>query len=986
MKIFKIGLHRAILAWAAMILLPMFFPAAMAAQSAAQTTRTIPLPSSKEIMEPVPGDPQRTNSLPMQMAISPDGRYIAVVNAGYGTYESKYEQSIAMLDTQTGRLLDFPNGHTPRHAKQTLYEGLAFSSDGRHLYATIASLTNPVPAPKDAADPDSADIVGNGIVVYGFTEGKVVEERILPIPLQRLANGKRQNEMTDQPLPAGTANPFPSGIAVVDNSAKNGGDEILVADNLSDDALLIQATDGTVLHRFDLSTSNTVPASYPIAAIATRDGSLGFIALWNGSAVAELDLRSSRVLQILPLLPPPLATDPSSHPAAMVLSHNESTLYVALANRDSVAAIDLRTERAANGRRRASTHGAMHLLGFFDTRLPGQTYFGAVPDALALSPDGRRLYVADASLDAVAVFNARSLIHVIAEPIHAEGFIPTEWYPTALFATADHLYVATGKGQGTGPNNFPQRQVANGAPQKYSSTTYIATLLYGSLAAMDLHAVNEHLPALSKEVMESNRMHAAQQQILFRSGTNPIRHIIYILKENRSYDQVFGDLNAGNNDPSLTMYGWAITPNQHKLAEQFGILDNFYVSGEVSGDGHVWSTAAITSDYTEKTWQQSYRGGQRLYDYEGIVAKGNPLLERIPDIDDPGSGYLWTNLARHHRTYYHFGEFVSTTFCSASTHPSNKKNPRQGTPEPAPVLCARNYIRKGEPIPANYGGGISQYPWPIPLIARNVATKPELVGHFDPQFPDFQLAVPDQLRVAEFLTHFDKWVAERAMGHDRMPQFVLLRLPDDHTAGTTPGKPRPKASVADNDLAVGRVVDAVSHSAYWNDTAIFILEDDAQSGADHVDAHRSLMLVVSKYAPRPNSAGIPFLDHHFYTTVSTVRTMESLMNLPPMNNNDAFAPLMAPEFSGGGTQPAFTADYANRDNGLIYQANTASSPGAKESAQMDFRQADMADTQKLNVILWRDARGSAPIPPQLLTARHPSQNRERTTDRDGDKD
>jgi hypothetical protein len=196
-----------------------------------------------------------------------------------------------------------------------------------------------------------------------------------------------------------------------------------------------------------------------------------------------------------------------------------------------------------------------------------------------------------------------------------------------------------------------------------------------------------------------------------------------------------------------------------------------------------------------------------------------------------------------------------------------------------------------------------------------------------------------------------------------MPAFVMLRFPNDHTSGTRPGKPTPKASVADNDLAVGRAVEAVSHSPYWQDTAFFILEDDAQAGADHVDAHRSTALVISKYAPRQAS---PVVDHHFYTTVSMIRTMEDLLGLPPMNNNDAFAPPMALLFTGAGDQPAFDADYSNRDNGLIYTANKPKAVGAKESSKMDFRHEDRADPQKLNVILWRDAKGDAPLPAALL--------------------
>jgi hypothetical protein len=190
-------------------------------------------------------------------------------------------------------------------------------------------------------------------------------------------------------------------------------------------------------------------------------------------------------------------------------------------------------------------------------------------------------------------------------------------------------------------------------------------------------------------------------------------------------------------------------------------------------------------------------------------------------------------------------------------------------------------------------------------------------------------------------------------------------LPNDHTAGTRPGGPTPKASVADNDLAVGRAVEAISHSPFWDDTAFFILEDDAQDGADHVDAHRSYALVISKYAPHGPDGG-PYVDSRFYSTVSVVRTMESLLELPPMNNNDAFSSLMSSLFTGPGDQPAYTADTSNRDNGLIYTANAKKAPGASESMKMDFRHADRADSQKLNVILWKDAMGSTPVPAMLM--------------------
>jgi len=903
---------------------------------AALQPQTINLPTSKQLVEPVPGEPQRLNSLPMTAAISPDGRYLAVVNAGYGTYQSRFQQSIAVLDLKTGNVVDFPEPRTASSLPQTLYSGLAFGKDGAHLYAVFDSLT----APRG----NNKDQTGNAVAVYGFSEGKVTSEKLLPVPLQQLAPGKLQNKL-GMALPAGMAIPSPAGIAVRTGPA--GTDQLLVADNLSDDVLLMDAITGNVLRRFDLSQGSVVPSTYPVAITVNHAGSRAFVALWNGSAVAELNLNKGKVGKKLMLLAPGQATAPSSHPAAFAWSPDETTLYVALANRDAVAA--LRVAR-----------GGLAMEALYDTRLPGQSYFGAMPDAVAVSEDGKRLFAANTGSDAVAVFDVPGK-HAAGPPITAVAWVPTEWYPTTLVVKSNMLYVTTAKGAGTGPNNMPQPRVPGSA--RGGSSTYIATLLHGSLAAIDLSQIDSQREQLTRTVIETNLLKAAQAKIAFRSGANPIRHVIYIIKENRTYDQIFGDLGVGNGMPELTMYGEEVTPNQHKLARQFGVLDNFYDSGEVSGDGHVWSNAAINSDYNEKTWQQSYRGKERVYDYEGVVENGYPLREGIPDVNEPGSSYIWTDLARNGKTLYHFGEYISTKFCAGSGANGGSSSPTEGTPEPEPEQCGSyGAIRHGEAIPQNYGGGTSPYPWAIPLIKENVPTKPELVGHFDPLFPDFQLAFPDQLRVEEFLIHFRQWVEDRRQGGDTMPQFVQLRLPNDHTAGTTPGMPTPKASVADNDLAVGRAVDAIAHSPYWDDTAFFVLEDDAQAGADHVDAHRSIALVVSKYSPRGDQ---PTVDSTFYTTVSVLRTMEELLGIPPMNNNDAFAPPIASLFTGAGDQPPFEADYRNRDNGLLYQANGPKAPGARASSRMDFEHEDRADPRVLNVILWRDAMGNKPLPMQL---------------------
>jgi len=921
------------------------FIAALCMGSIYLSAQTIDLPSSKQLIEEVPGHPQRINSLPISMAVSPDGRYLVTVNAGYGTFESQYQQSFSVLDTVTGALADFPDTRTSPRAKQTLYSGLAFSRDGSHIYASMASLTD--------AKGDGKDDVGSGIAEYTFSAGKIAPERLIDLPVAPLPPGRKTR------LPEGIDNhegvPYPAAIAVL---GEHGREKLLVAENLSDDVVLVDAATGTIEERFDLSENDAVPSTYPIALAVTGDGKRAFVALWNASEIVELDPARGVVGRKLALLKPPDPIAPGTHPCAFAFSPGEKTLYVALANRDAVAAVNV-------------SAGQFAVKGYFDTRLPGQSYFGAEPVALAVNADGSRVYVANMAMDAIAVIDPRKLTPKAAKTgmVEPDGFIPTEWMPMSLAFVATpsggKLYVATDKGKGIGPNNFPQKIAESQPHQRSGSSTYIATLLYGSLAAIDESEIASHLADWTSTVLESNRMKAAQEQIAFAGGaTRRIRHVIYIIKENRTYDQILGDLEqdgrpVGNGDATLAMYGRTVTPNEHKLALQFGLLDNFFDSGEVSGDGHVWSTAAIGTDYLEKTWQQNYRGQERAYDYEGIVAGGYPLLQRIPDVNEPASGYLWGDLAAHGKTYYHFGEYISSTFCDQPAVADASLGAMLAGP-----ACARKAFAPGEPLPTEWGGGVNKWPWPISRMATNIATKPELVGHFAPEAPDFNLMAPDQIRVEIFLRHLKQWVADREHGRDTMPDFVMLRLPNDHTAGTRPGGPAPKSSVADNDLAVGRAVEAISHSSYWDDTAFFILEDDAQNGADHVDAHRSIALVVSKYSPRGPS-GAPFVDRRFYSTVSVIRTMEALLGLPPMNNNDAFCSMISSLFTGPGDQVPYTADYSNRDNGLIYTANPNNAVGARASMKMDFSHADRAPAEKLNVILWKDAMGSAPVPPMI---------------------
>jgi DNA-binding beta-propeller fold protein YncE len=901
---------------------------------AAEKSRKINLPTSKTLTTPAPGYLARTNSFPATIALSPDGRYAALLNQGYGTQETGARQSIAIVDLSNNQLRDFPDDRLSDETstRQSYYIGLAFSIDGKHLYASMGSITD--------AEGKGPKSTGNGIAVYKFAEGQVTPERFIKIPPQQLAAGKVVSYGVRK-TPPGTAPPYPAGFAVLTGSK---GDHLLIANNLSDNVVLLDVSSGQVLQSFDLSVHN-VPSLYPYTTVANKSGTKAWCSLWNAYAIAELDLVAGKLVRWIDVnLTQRAAPATGPHPTAMLLSPDEDVLYVTLANADVVEAIDLKSRASLSYRSTADRHG----------------HDGSVPQALALSADGSRLFVASASLDAIAVFNVKSIPDLSGYPDRKAftespvGFIPTEWYPSALAVAGNDLLIATAKGQGSGPNNM-MGTLKN--ERRHREHPYIATLIGGSIARLSLADIDKNLAAYTKQVEEDNLLNSDPGKFTFSGGKNPIKHVIYILKENRTYDQILGDLPVGNGDPSLTMYGADITPNEHKLALQFGVLDNFYDSGEVSGDGHIWSNAAITTDYNEKNWPIGYRSKERTYDADGSMADELPLEQGIPDIDDPATGFLWDNLAKRGLSYRVYGEFIQAVWCRNE----KAKSPKEGAPSPTSAPCPTAEIRKGDPLPPHVGsprGGPSPWPWAIPVLKRMRPTKAALRDHYDPLFPDFNTSYPDQLRADEFLREFDEFV--KARGTDKeLPQFILLYLPDDHTGGTRPGGPTPKASVADNDLALGRVVEAVSHSPYWDDTAIFVIEDDAQDGADHVDAHRSTAFVISKYAPRTDK---PFVDSSFYTTVSMIHTMEELLGLPPMNLFDAHAPLMTSLFSDPGTQPPYQADDKNLRSGLIYQVNGKKAPGAKESLEMDFSRPDAADAAELNAILWRKEKGDIPMP------------------------
>jgi phospholipase C len=441
------------------------------------------------------------------------------------------------------------------------------------------------------------------------------------------------------------------------------------------------------------------------------------------------------------------------------------------------------------------------------------------------------------------------------------------------------------------------------------------------------------------EMLKAARAPKEKTAIPFRVGApSPIKHVIYVIKENRTYDQVLGDVKEGNGDPSLCLFGEEVTPNQHALAREFVLLDNFYVDAEVSADGHNWSMAAYATDYTEKTWPTNYSNRGRTYDYEGSKK-----------IARPTGGYIWDYCARAGVTYRSYGEFVAS--------------------------------REGKPG----GGGGETGADPGAAPKREIYTNEKaLEGHFSATFPTWDLNVPDNKRIDAWLEEFREYEK-----NGQLPQFQIVRIGGNHTQGTRPGAPTPRAHVAENDLAVGRLVEAVSHSQrYWKETAIFIIEDDAQNGPDHVDAHRSIAFVASPYTKRR------YVDSTMYTTSGMLRTMELILGLPPMSQYDAAATPMYNSFTSitkGADLTPFKHLEARVD---LAEKNPENAPGSQRSAQLDFSKEDAAPDVEFNEIIWKSVRGAdsrmpAPVRSAFVRAIEGDDddegNKDRERKRQGDK-
>jgi DNA-binding beta-propeller fold protein YncE len=542
---------------------------------------------------------------------------------------------------------------------------------------------------------------------------------------------------------------------------------------------------------------------------------------------------------------------------------------------------------------------------------------GTEPLEAAFSPDEKTAYVSCSGLNAVAVVDlgAREL----------KGYIPTGWLPTGVVVSPDGRTLAVASAKGVRAKN------PNGQPVG-SLGTYGPNIMEGTVSLIDVPSAAE-LRRHTAQVLANNFVRDAQAGPTHPDFTDPgIEHVIYIVKENRTYDNVLGDLPQGNGDPSLCLFPRRITPNQHALAERFVLLDNFHVNAEVSQDGWVYSTTGMISAFASRNTVYDYSGRQRNYDTEGSNNNVPVDLIGMPDVSTPASGYIWDHMAKHGVSYRSYGFFSSFGESPDMTSPGMEQLVPNGPQKKALLGNADlNFLKYDLEYADSEAYEKHGWSWP--------RQKKTFGAHDAPS------------RFSAWKREFDQFVKE-----GRMPQFMMVRLGQDHTSGTRAGQPTPESMVADNDYAVGQVVEAVSKSPFWKKTAICILEDDAQAGLDHVDSHRSIAFVISPAIPR----GLH--DDRFYNTTSMIRTMGLLLGLPAMSQWDACAAPISVFGSKFDNDEPYEAILPERE--ILCQVNGQGAFGQAESELISNHFEESVKDEDLNLILWRAIKGpDAPLPP-----------------------
>jgi DNA-binding beta-propeller fold protein YncE len=647
---------------------------------------------------------------------------------------------------------------------------------------------------------------------------------------------------------------YPAGIAL------SADDKTLyAAENLGDSLAVIDLASGRITQR--LATE-----SYPYGVVVGPDGTV-FVSAWCGSTVSAFTSSNGRLTSAgrIPA---------GRHPSSVLLSHDGSRLFVTSGSTDKINVIDTRSKR---------------VIAELNDSPPAGPSEGSTPNALALSADGARLFVAEGDNNAIGVFDmsaATSGVPTATGNDKLAGRIPTGWYPTAVLATKDSLFVVSGKGMGPGPNPRGPQPISTWkvGPRSTTRGQLSGTLVMNDLAG----ASGAELAQLTARVARANGWDKIRTSFKYP----PIEHVIYVIKENRTYDQVLGDLTQADGDTSLLYFPRDVSPNHHALAERFGIYDRFFVNAEVSPDGHNWSTAAYTTDYVQKTVPQNYSNRGRTYDYEGT----NREHEVDDDVAEPSSGYLWNLAQKAGLSYRNYGEFV---------------------------------------IDADFASDGS-------AAASYKPDKAALKGHTNEAFAGFGMNIQDQKRADVWIAEMEKFDREGAM-----PALEIVRLPNDHTGGARADWPTPRAYMADNDLALGRMIESLSKTRFWKNTAVFVVEDDAQNGPDHVDSHRSVAFVISPYA----AGGVV---HRFVNTTDIVATMEEILKLGTMSQFDHYGrPLRNIWKSSPDSRPYAALKPSVRLN----EMNPKVGLGAEQSKGLALDKEDEANEDLFNRILWRQMKG-----------------------------
>jgi YVTN family beta-propeller protein len=759
------------------------------------------------------------SDLPLKLVVSPDRKMLLAASAGFN------DPGLTLLDIASRRVTQFL-------PLERIWNGLAFSLDGRRIFVSGG---------------DSGKVH-----VFKYDDGKATPaESIKPSPN------------------AGTV--FLAGMDVHPGTGK-----VYVCNEANDEIWVLNAK--------TLALETTVAVGeHPHSCIFGADKRHLYVSNWGSRSVSVVDAQENRRVRNIPV---------GIRPNDMALAP-DGRLFVACSGDNTVHVIQTqRLEKQAPGANlnRRPPEDAREIIS--TSLYPGSPE-GSTPDGVAVSPDGKTLFVANADNNSVLVVDISNALSEDAERNHesvsvVNGFIPVGWYPSAVCVSPDNqtLFVANGKGLSSHPN-YPTRSDRPTRKTGRVTFNHVATLLEGSVSfisrpnATQMAAYTEQVRRNSPytpQALHQAPIPSASVIPEFVGQPCPIKYVLYVIKENRTYDQVFGDMkdasrrHIGNGDPALAIYGEAVTPNQHQLARDYVLLDNLYCNSEVSVDGHSWCDAAMATDFNQRSWIMSYSKHGHL--------PGNTEMET------PSAGYLWD-------------------------------------------LCQRNGVSF-----KCYGEGAKR----VPTVNR---------GHWG--------GGRDMDKVKGWID--DLHQAEKA---GTLPQFMIMSLGENHTRGTTPGAFTPEACVASNDIGLARIIEAASKSKFWNEMAIFVIEDDAQNGPDHVDAHRTAGLVISPYCKRG------FVDSTFYTTASMVRTMELILGLPPLTQYDAGATPMFNCFQGAALAQSFSpvAPHVN-----LTAKNTLLSPFAKQSARMDFREYDRAPEDELNRILWAAAKGpDVPYPTPIHRA------------------